>query len=53
MGAGLDLDRDGDGTGERLTSQSVELDRGKVAFERRGDGPPFRTFGASWGRDAG
>ena len=41
MGAGLDLDRDGDGAGERLTPQTVDLDGGQVAFERRGDGPPL------------
>jgi pimeloyl-ACP methyl ester carboxylesterase len=35
------MDRHGDGAGERLTSQSVELDGGRVAFERRGDGPPL------------
>ena len=41
MGAGIDLDRHRDRTRERLTSQAVELDQGRVAFERRGDGPPL------------
>ena len=41
MGAGLDLDRHGNGTGERLTFESVELEAGRVAFRRRGDGPPL------------
>ncbi len=41
MGAGIYLDRDGDGTRDQLTSSSVEVGGRTVAFERRGDGPPL------------
>jgi pimeloyl-ACP methyl ester carboxylesterase len=49
VGAGLDLDRHGDGTRERLTSEAVELDAGRVAFERRGDGPPLVLLHGAFG----
>ena len=49
MGARLDVDRDGDGSGERLTAERVELDDGRVAFRRRGDGPPLVLLHGAFG----
>jgi pimeloyl-ACP methyl ester carboxylesterase len=49
VGAGLDLDRHGDGTAERLTSEFVDLDGGRLAFQRRGDGPPLVLLHGAFG----
>lgn len=41
MGNGLDLDCHGDGAAGRLTQHFIELPEGRVAYERRGEGPPL------------
>lgn len=41
MGDGLDLDRHGNGPGEHLSVEHVEVGGGRVAYRRRGDGPPL------------
>jgi pimeloyl-ACP methyl ester carboxylesterase len=41
MGDGLDLDRHGDDAGGELSEEHVDVAGGRVAYRRRGDGPPL------------